>query len=345
LRFFERAEIKNALAYLRLAYNREDDASFERIVNTPARGIGDRSIEMIRELARLHQQPLWQAARTLLGDNSLTTRSSNAIRAFIDLIDELTVETRNLELYEQMEQVIQNSGLTDFYKKEKGEKGRARLENLDELVSAARQFAYDYDENDMDIVSAFLSHAALEAGETQGDKSQDCVQMMTLHSAKGLEFPLVFLCGLEEGLFPHQMSIEEPGRLEEERRLCYVGITRAKNLLYLTHAESRRLYGSEDYSPPSRFISEIPEELVEEVRISGHHRPAPGRNIAPRQSNLVREPSASGFSLGQRVMHSKFGEGVILNYEGQGGSARVQVNFKQAGSKWLVVAYANLETA
>ena len=343
LRFFERAEIKNALAYLRLACNRDDDASFERIVNTPARGIGDRSIDMIRELARMHQQPLWQAAQSLLSDDSLTTRSANALRAFIDLIEELAVEIRDLELYEQVEQTIQNSGLIDHYKKEKGEKGQARLENLDELITAARQFEYDSDD-DMDIVSAFLSHAALEAGETQGNDSQDCVQMMTLHSAKGLEFPLVFLCGMEDGLFPHQLSIDEPGRLEEERRLCYVGITRAKNALYLTHAESRRLYGREDYSPPSRFIGEIPDELIEEIRITGTG-PAPLRNIPPRAPSRIREPSDSGFSLGQRVMHSKFGEGVILNYEGQGSAARVQVNFKQAGSKWLVVAYANLETA
>ena len=345
LRFFERAEIKNALAYLRLMHNRDDDASFERIINTPTRGIGDRSVEMIRNTARLHQQPLWQAAHALINDDSaLNTRSNNALRTFIDLIEGLASGGDSLELHEQVEHVVQHSGLIDHYQKEKGEKGRARLENLEELVSAARQFEYDNEEGELDVLSAFLSHAALEAGESQGDNLHDCVQMMTLHSAKGLEFPMVFLCGMEEGLFPHQLSIEEPGRLEEERRLCYVGITRAKQSIYMTHAESRRLYGSEDYSPPSRFISEIPGQLIEEVRLTGHS-PAPARSVSIGTLFRPVADTPAGYRLGQRVIHSKFGEGIILNYEGQGSAARVQVNFKQAGSKWLVVAYANLETA
>jgi len=238
--------------------------------------------------------------------------------------------------------VIKRSGLIAHFQKEKGEKGEARIENLEELVTAARQFDYDRDEIDMPPLAAFLSHAALEAGETQGDESQDCVQLMTLHSAKGLEFPLVFLAGMEEGIFPHGRSIEEPSRLEEERRLCYVGITRAKRQLYITYAEHRRLHGSEMYQTPSRFISEIPKELIEEVRARNTIvRPAQVSE-SPFKKSLVPD-MPEGLKLGQRVQHAKFGEGIVLNCEGKGSHARVQVNFKHAGAKWLVVAYANLE--
>ena len=350
LRFFERAEIKNALAYLRLMHNRQDDTSFERIINTPTRGIGDRTVESIRSHARAQEISLWQATLQIVSNNALTARSANALKSFLDLIENFAKDSSKLGLHEQVEHVVHHSGLIEHFKKEKGEKGRARIENLEELITAARQFSYEPtasgtdEDEDLDPLSAFLSHAALEAGEGQADPQQDCVQLMTLHTAKGLEFPLVFLCGLEEGLFPHQMSIEEPGRLEEERRLCYVGITRARKHLYITHAESRRLYGSETYAAPSRFIKEIPEELKQEVRISIRN------NVPTRQvSNAVfRQPvqeAPTGLALGQRVNHQKFGEGIVLNYEGQGSHARVQVNFNQAGSKWLVVAYANLEPA
>ena len=251
-------------------------------------------------------------------------------------------ETVDLELHELTEHIIHRSGLISHHQKEKGERGRARIENIEELVTAARQFEYDSEEIEMDTLSAFLAHAALEAGEGQGNNEQECVQLMTLHSAKGLEFPLVFLCGMEEGLFPHQLSIEEPGRLEEERRLCYVGITRAKQHLYLSYAECRRLYGSESYQAASRFIREIPAELIQEIR------PTTPRTVipAPALQRVTRplDDAPSGLHLGQQVSHAKFGEGVVLNYEGQGGHARVQVNFKNAGSKWLVVAYANLQT-
>ncbi len=345
LRFFERAEIKDALAYLRLVRNRNDDASFERVVNTPVRGIGNRTLELVRDHARQTGASLWQAGTALCETQQSNARGVMALGGFFHLIEQLDQDTQDLELEEQTEHVVNSSGLIDHYKKEKGEKGRARIENLEELVSAARQFEYNAEELEMDAMSAFLSHAALEAGEGQGDMEQECVQLMTLHSAKGLEFPLVFLCGMEEGLFPHQLSIEEPGRLEEERRLCYVGITRARQQLYLSYAECRRLYGSDSYQPPSRFIREIPAELIQEVRPATRSVTAvPTPRAMPRHVARPMDDAPSGLSLGQQVSHAKFGEGVILNYEGQGGHARVQVNFKNAGSKWLVVAYANLQT-
>ncbi len=339
LRFFERAEIKDALAYLRLIANRDDDASFERVVNTPTRGIGERTVAAVRDLARQKQIPLFSACRALLATPDLTGRANSALKVFVDLIERLAADTVQLELGDKAEHVIHHSGLLDHYRKEKGEIGQARVENLEELVTAARQFPAP-EESELDPLSAFLTHAALEAGEGQANQWDDCVQLMTLHSAKGLEFPLVFICGVEEGLFPHQMSIEEPGRLEEERRLCYVGITRAERELYLTHAESRRLHGSETFPRPSRFLSEIPVELIREVR--SHARITPPGGLA-NYAAAVPENVPGGLRLGQRVAHATFGEGVVTNYEGQGSSARVQVNFAAAGSKWLVLAYAKLQ--
>jgi len=342
-RFFERAEIKDALAYLRLITNRADDPSFERVVNTPTRGIGNRTIDLVRGQARTAGITLWDAACQLLSSSGeLTPRGANALRQFLDLVSKLEQETADLELHDQIEHVIHNSGLLSHFKKDKGEKGQARVENLEELVSAARQFEYDSEELDMAPLPAFLSHAALEAGEGQGDETDDCVQLMTLHSAKGLEFPLVFLAGMEEGIFPHNRSIAEEGRLEEERRLCYVGITRARQQLVITYAETRRLHGQELYQSPSRFIKEIPQELVEEVR-SRHTVTAPVPMTRRIKKTMVEENGPGGLKLGQRVTHNKFGEGVVLNYEGQGSHARVQVNFKKAGQKWLVMAYAKLE--
>jgi DNA helicase-2/ATP-dependent DNA helicase PcrA len=341
-RFFERAEIKDALAYLRLIANRNDDPSFERVVNTPTRGIGDRTLEQVRLQARQGGSSLWEAARVVGGSNELGARGSAALRVFLDLIDRLAEEVKDLPLFEQTEHAIQQSGLIAHYQKEKGEKGQARVENLEELVSAARQFEYSPEELDMAPLPAFLAHAALEAGEGQAEENTDCVQLMTLHSAKGLEFPLVFLAGVEEGMFPHNRSVEEPGRLEEERRLCYVGITRAKKHLYITYAETRRLHGSDMYQSPSRFIAEIPKELTEEVRV----RTSVSRPVLAAPASVYKKPvddAPAGLKLGQRVTHAKFGEGVVLSYEGRGSHARVQVNFKNAGSKWLVVQYANLE--
>jgi len=338
MRFFERAEIKDALAYLRLIMNRSDDPSFERIINTPTRGIGDRTVQAIRDHARAHNLSLWGATKDLLAANSLAARAHSMVAAFVQLIERLERETAGTALDERVEHVIQHSGLIEFFSKEKGDKGESRVENLEELVSAARQFEYD-DAEGLDDLSAFLSHAALEAGEGQAGQWEESVQMMTLHSAKGLEFPLVFMGGMEEGLFPHQLSMEEPGRLEEERRLCYVGMTRAMRQLYLTHAEVRRLYGKEEYTRPSRFLSEIPAEHLEEIRVRG----TVSQPIFRRDTAAVAE-GGGGLRLGQHVRHPKFGEGVVLSCEGSGAQARVQINFAGVGTKWLVVAYANLQT-
>ena len=339
MRFFERAEIKDALAYLRLVANSDDDPSFERVVNTPTRGIGDRTVQAVREAARGQNISMWQAARQIIAKQALPARATNALNAFLKLIEHIAAGCQDVELHEQTELVIESSGLIDHFKKEKGEKGRARIENLEELVNAARQFEFDEEEHgDMDPLTAFLAHASLEAGEGQAEEWEDCVQLMTLHSAKGLEFPLVFLCGMEEGLFPHRMSMDEPGRLEEERRLCYVGMTRAMQQLYLTIAEVRRLYGKENYTRPSRFIREIPSQYVEEIRMGG-------AISQPSYSHVTDADvaSESGMQLGAHVTHPKFGNGVVLNCEGQGAQARVQVNFDAVGSKWLVLAYANLQ--
>jgi len=341
MRFFERAEIKDALAYLRLSLNRDDDPSFERVVNTPPRGIGARTIDMVRELARDRGISLWRAAEDLVENQGLTARAANAVKTFLELIEQIAEDSNEMELHEQIDHVVQLSALIEHFKKEKGEKGQARIENLEELVSAGRQFEFDKEEGDvaLDELGAFLAHAALEAGEGQADEWEDSVQMMTLHSAKGLEFPLVFMTGLEEGLFPHQMSLDEPGRLEEERRLCYVGMTRARERLVISYAEVRRLYGQEKYTRPSRFVSEIPTEFVDEVRIRGQVSQPLYR--APESTS--GEEQSSEFALGQRLFHAKFGEGTLLDFEGSGAQARVQVKFDCAGTKWLVLAYAKLE--
>ncbi len=336
LRFFERAEIKDALAYLRLTSNRDDDASFERVVNLPTRGIGARSMEIVREYARANACSLWRAAGACLTD-TLGPKAGVAMHAFMSLIERLAQQIRALELHEQVDHVIQASGLLEHHKKEKGDRGEARVDNLLELVSAARGFTQESG-SDMTPLNAFLSHAALEAGEGQAEAWEDCVQMMTLHSAKGLEFPIVFICGLEDGLFPHQRSLNDLGGLEEERRLCYVGTTRAMRELVLTYAEQRRLHGVDSLGQVSRFVNELPDELIEEVR----PRIQISRPVHFHGGRL-EEPEIPGMRLGQRVRHGKFGEGVVLNFEGQGSHARVQVNFERQGTKWLMVSYANLE--
>jgi len=342
LRFFERAEIKDALAYLRLISHREDDASFERIVNRPTRGIGARTVEIMRAYARANSCTMWRAAGAVASDE-LAGRAAKAVLGFMNLIERMARETTGLDLQDMVDHVIHASGLVEMFRNDKGERGETKLENLMELVSAAKSFEPD-PAGEMSPLDEFLSHAALEAGEGQAEAWQDCVQLMTMHSAKGLEFPLVFLCGMEDGLFPHQRSIADPNGLEEERRLCYVGITRAKQTLYVTYAEQRRLHGMDSFSQPSRFISEIPDEYVEEIRprvqVSRPVRAARSGGA----SSLRKSPDAEmGVRLGQRVRHGKFGDGVILNYEGQGAHARVEVNFETAGTKWLVLSYANLD--
>jgi DNA helicase-2/ATP-dependent DNA helicase PcrA len=339
LRFFERQEIKDALAYLRLVASRHDDPSFERVSNVPTRGLGAKTVDAVRELAKRDGLSLWEAALRLLAGNEMSARAAGALKGFLDLIEQLARDTAALALAEQIEHVIQASGLIDHYKKEKGEKGEARVENLEELVTAGRGFEHD-DADGLDRLSSFLAHAALEAGEGEAEAWEDCVQLMSLHSAKGLEFPLVFLTGMEEGLFPHQRSLEEPGRLEEERRLCYVGMTRARERLVVTLAEVRRLHGNEHYTSASRFLGEIPTELVHEVRATTPMLRA--ATILP--GALMNSDAPGGMRLGSRVRHAMFGDGVVLGLEGQGAQARVQVNFEAAGMKWLVLAYANLQS-
>ena len=335
LRFFERAEIKDALAYLRLIANRNDDASFERVVNLPTRGVGAKSLEVLRGHARGAGCSLWQAAAAGSG-GALGAKAGGAIHGFLALIERLALEGRALALHEQVDQVLRASGLIEHYRREKAERGEARVENLDELVSAARGFTPEGAE--LPPLEAFLAHAALESGEGQAQEWEDCVQMMTLHSAKGLEFPVVFLCGMEEGLFPHQRSLTDLDGLEEERRLCYVGMTRAMQQLYLSWAEQRRLHGVDSYGQASRFVREIPEELLQEVR------PRVGVALPAAVGRFrFEEPAVAGVRLGARVRHGKFGEGVILNVEGNGAQARVQVSFERQGTKWLMVQYANLE--
>jgi DNA helicase-2/ATP-dependent DNA helicase PcrA len=341
MRFYERAEIKDALAYLRLATFHDDDASFERIIGTPPRGIGERTVEELRTVAKRDQCSLWAASVQLIQHKLLSARALGALESFLQLIHQMDKSVKNLPLDEILDNVIKRSGLIEHYKKEKGERGLARIENLEELVTAAGEFEMTDEEGEaMEPLQAFLAHAALEAGETQAGAWTDCVHLMTLHSAKGLEFPNVYLVGMEEGLFPHQRSSEDLSQLEEERRLCYVGITRARKSLTLTHAQHRRLHGSDYYPQPSRFIRELPAEAIAEVRL-GSNNP-----ISSSLFTSARElQDQSGFTLGQRVSHAKFGEGVILNLEGSGGNTRIQVNFEQVGSKWLVAAYANLQTA
>ncbi len=341
LRFFERAEIKDALAYLRLIANRDDDASFERVVSVPPRGIGARTVDGLREAARAQGASLWQALQSAAGTAG---RPAAALLAFMQLIERLGQEIAALPLHEQVDHVINASGLLEHHQKEKGDRSEARAENLLELVSAARGFEPDAD---LPPLQSFLAHAVLESGEGQGAAGEDCVQMMTLHTAKGLEFPLVFLTGMEDGLFPHQRSINDLDGLEEERRLCYVGMTRAMRQLYFSYAEQRRLHGVESYNAPSRFLSEVPPALIEEVRprIRVAHAPAGGSSLRPAAASRapLHEPSGDGMRLGTRVRHGKFGEGVVLSVEGQGPHARIQVNFERQGSKWLMLQYANLE--
>ncbi|MEO8062497.1 MAG: DNA helicase II [Pseudomonadota bacterium] len=339
LRFFERAEIKDALAYLRVITNHADDASFERVVNLPTRGIGARSLDIVREQAKVGPTSLWDAAATCIANGALGPKAEAAVNGFLQLVEQLGRDIAGLELHEQVDHVINNSGLVEHHKKEKAsDRGEARIENLNELVSAARGFEPDganSDEEKLPPLEAFLSHAVLESGEGQAEAWEDCIQMMTLHTAKGLEFPIVFLSGLEDGLFPHQRSLNDPEGLEEERRLCYVGATRAMKQLFLTYAEQRRLHGMDNFGTPSRFIAEIPDDLVEEIR----PRIQISRPVAAGRFKAPVEELAPGVRLGARVRHKKFGEGVILKVEGHGPQANIQVNFTSLGVKIMMLEY------
>ncbi|NGY06460.1 DNA helicase II [Solimonas terrae] len=378
LRFFERQEIKDTLAYLRLLHNRHDDVSFERAVNTPPRGIGATSVEKLRQLARENGVSLWSAATQ---GSAVLGRSGGNLQQFTGLIESLAAETRATALSRATERVIERSGLREHYRKEKGEQAEARLENLDELISATRAFEprvtdaplEDGETPPADPLTEFLTHAALEAGERQAGPGEDCVQLMTLHSAKGLEFPVVFMVGMENGLFPHARSADE-GNLEEERRLCYVGITRARRQLYMSYAEMRRMHGVEQINAPSMFLKEIPPECIVETRpraqivrpafatrdygygggrghdAVGERRGAYGaRYEAPLQRTQLSTRAAgggegpNGLRLGQSVRHEKFGEGTVLSFDGDGERTRIEVRFKSSGTKWLMLSFANLQ--
>jgi DNA helicase-2/ATP-dependent DNA helicase PcrA len=377
LRFYDRAEIKDLLSYLRLLINRDDDAAFERAYNHPPRGIGQKTAESIREVAKHNQIPLWQAAEQLV-EQGLTARAKTSIANFLGLIESLTEATLGLALEDQMLKVVSRSGLQAHFEKDSSEQGKGRLENIDELINAAGQFKQMQSQttaeglptesqvitDGVDAIAQqdgtllhtpqydnpladFLAQAALEAGEKQADEWESAVQLMTIHAAKGLEFPLVFMIGVEEGLFPSQRSHDDPASLEEERRLAYVGVTRAEKQLMITFANHRRLHGTEIYPQPSRFIKEIPSDCVDLVRLSGSVRPtvAGGYNTgmnASLQAALDAE-NETGFSAGEAVFHQKFGDGTVVDTEGSGDHARINVNFKNAGSKWLVTAYANLQ--
>ena len=343
LRFFERAEIKDALAYLRLMSNHDDNVAFERIVNRPTRGISMNTVVTIRAVASAQDISMWSAAKQVLTNKELALRAHNALAQFLNLIVSFKKDTLELPLELQTQFILDNSGLIDLYKKEKPiEKSEAKIENLQELINACKQF--NYQDEDMSILDAFLAQSALDAGEAQGSDWDECVQLMTLHSAKGLEFPVVFLVGLEEELFPHKLSSNDHSKLAEERRLCYVGITRAQKQLYLSCAASRRIFGSMKIQSPSRFLSELPAELVKEIRIknlnTNYSKSKPITSSLNTNNQLVSE---SKFKPGCQVRHPKFGLGVIINEEGSGNSARVQVHFKNVGNKWLVTNYAKLE--
>lgn len=336
VRFFERAEIKDTLAYLRLLVNPHDDTAFDRVVNFPTRGIGEKTLDDLRQLAKAEGLSLWQAAKQVSAAEHIPQRMAVSLGKFLHLVENLSQQIQDVELDEQIKLVITHSGLQAHFAKQPGDKSESRLDNLQELVNAAKQFRYEESEDkDMPPLVAFLAHASLEAGDLQAAEHERYVHLMTLHAAKGLEFPLVFLVGVEEGLFPSVQSLEEPGRLEEERRLCYVGMTRAMEKLILSYAEVRRQYGREEYHRPSRFLHELPKELLEEIRVARRFQAAP----APAFAAAAQQ---AGFHLGQNVMHAKFGPGVVLAVEGSGAHTRVQVKFPQEGTKWLVLAYANL---
>jgi DNA helicase-2/ATP-dependent DNA helicase PcrA len=343
VRFYERLEIKNVLSYLRLIVNRNDNSAFERSIGAPTRGIGEKTLETIRAYGLENELSLFNSCKGLIKDEIIKGKAANSLQSFINFIENCAETINEFSSDEFVEKVINESGLIEHHMKEKGEKGRIRIENINELISALKSFELinkhedlsDYDS----FIAAFLSSVSLDMGETQASKTDDAVQLMTMHSAKGLEYKYVFMVGMEESLFPHSRSMENLNELEEERRLCYVGITRARNKLFLTYTEFRRLYGQDSYNPPSRFINEIPQECLEFVRPKQTYKNSYYGSVV--SENLTQ--GGSEYGLGDRVMHKSFGEGVILSIEGQSDSARVQIHFDSAGTKWLVMAYANLE--
>ena len=342
-RFYERMEIKNAIAYLKIIFNHSDNPAFERSISNPTRGVGEKTLAKIRSAAKQYNISYIKASAKLIDEGSIGGRGGSGLSAYLEFILRCKEFIEDNPLSDLMEEIIKTSGLVAYHAKEPGEKGKTRVENLEELVSATTNFEQSIreDKSNKEIAEQYLDMISLDSGDRQASEHDDAAQLMTLHSAKGLEFKLVLMTGLEESLFPHGRSMENPAQLEEERRLCYVGITRAMEKLYITHAESRRLHGSDTFNPPSRFLREVPKEFINEIR------PRAQTNIPYNRKDFKETKfefeEEIGIALGQRVLHKTFGEGVVLNYEGSGESARVQINFDGAGTKWLVMAYAKLE--
>ena len=340
LRFFERAEIKDAMGYIRLIENTSDNIAFERIVNFPTRGIGLSTIEKIRSYANENQTNLFQSSIAIV--DSLPSRAANALQSFIHLIEAISDSSKNLILNEKVDSILLQSGLMSHYANDKSDKAGSKRENLDELVTAATQYVHEED-NEMNETQGFIALATLDSSGESNQSNQSSVQLMTVHSAKGLEFPVVFLVGLEEDLFPSRQSKDEPHLLDEERRLCYVGMTRAMKSLTLSYASRRFLHGQSFYSLSSRFLDEIPKSFLNYIKNESTENSYQGYEKNTNVSNKMIATSDSIYSIGQVVKHTKFGLGTILNYEGSGDSMRLQINFQRAGTKWLISSYANLE--
>ena len=340
LRFFERAEIKDAMGYVRLIENRSDNIAFERIVNFPTRGIGLSTIEKIRSHATENHTDLFQSSIAIV--NSLPARASNALQAFINLIEAISDSSKNLTLSEKVDSILMQSGLMSHYANDKTDKAGSKRENLDELVTAATQYVHEED-NEMNETQGFIALATLDSSGESNQSNQNCVQLMTVHSAKGLEFPVVFLVGLEEDLFPSRQSKDESHLLDEERRLCYVGMTRAMNTLTLSYASKRFIHGNSFYSMASRFLDEIPINYLNYIKNSSSG--VNMRNPKDNQSHYTKMTSSNSsmYSIGQVVKHAKFGLGTVVNCEGSGDSMRLQIKFQKVGTKWLISSYANLE--
>ena len=354
-RFFERAEVKDVIAYLRITVNTSDDSAFERTVNNPPRGLGEKTIQVIRNYAKENELSMWDTINQIHKTNITSTRALNALNNYISIINELIINVKNLDLKNLIEKTISLSTLTKYYESKKNEESLSKQENLEELLSTAERF-YQNNIDSEDVLSEFLDNAALEAGEFQSKTHEDPVQLMTIHSAKGLEFPIVFLTGMDEGIFPNENRNLNKDFLEEERRLCYVAITRAMHTLYITHANMRYMHGNNNFLIPSRFIGEIDDDLLEPIK-SNSTRPFKSNkkykmgdqkfddeySQETHTENFSQEDNSAYIKIGQRVRHLKFGNGVILSYTGKGDSLKIHINFESYGKKWLVMSYAQLD--
>ena len=349
-RFFERAEVKDVIAYLRLAVNSLDDAAFERTINNPPRGLGEKTIQVVREYSKKHSISMWETISQIDKTEINSTRANNSFADFIKIINTLRDHLNELHLVSLIEKVIELSALNKYYESKKNEESLSKQENLEELLSTAERY-YQNNIDSEDVLSDFLDNAALEAGEFQSKTHEDPVQLMTIHSAKGLEFPIVFLTGMDEGIFPNENRNLKKGFLEEERRLCYVAITRAMRCLYITHANMRYMHGNNNFLIPSRFINEIDEGLLESIKTTHtktfKHKPVSNKDDIYSQENsfesFSQEEEYSFIKIGGRVSHMKFGHGVILRYTGKGDALKLTINFDDYGKKELVLSYAHLK--